>query len=238
MPTVQIAESGCRGCSLCVEICPTKVFDALDDRSLPKAARQDDCIGCTSCMYICPSRAVTVEDFEEQRPFHYMDTNAALIEKFLQAKPAAKQLTEADYAEALNDLSHRALALADSMNETVGRGLTALGRRSGNLAATHLPEMYEGKNTDEVLQKMCRRFRNCFDFTHRETGKGVEFDFSYCSVGRIVKAAGLKPGEATLCVVFHDYWAGLLGSFTGKQYTVEVTKVGPPCQFNLTERGR
>lgn len=236
MPTIQIEENGCRACNLCVEICPTKVFDS-DANEVPRAQRQKDCIGCTSCMYICPSRCLSVQDYEVQRPFHHMDANAALIERFLQRSPAARQLTEADYHEALNDLSHRAVALADSLAETVGRGQKAMGRRSGTLAATHLPEMYEAKDVDEVLKRMHRRFANCFDFDHKFSGGAIQLDFGYCTVGRIVEAAGLKTGEATLCVVFHDYWAGLLGAFTGKNYAIEVTKVGPPCQIAVSERG-
>ena len=70
MPTVHIEEAGCRDCSLCVEICPTKVFEEDAGKKLAKVVRQDDCIGCTSCVYLCPSRCLSVTDAVLQRPFH------------------------------------------------------------------------------------------------------------------------------------------------------------------------
>ena len=131
MPNITIDQSGCRACNLCVEICPTDVLemDSSQDYAIVKTV--DACIGCTSCMYLCPSRCLEVTDFDEQRPFYRIEENRELISKFLQKKPAENELTDADYTEALDDVSTRLSALAQTMVETLGRGQKALGRQSG-----------------------------------------------------------------------------------------------------------
>ncbi len=53
--------SWCKGCNLCVQICPKKVLE-LNDRLTSYAARQDDCIGCRQCENICPDLAITVKE--------------------------------------------------------------------------------------------------------------------------------------------------------------------------------
>ena len=60
MPVVKIEDKGCRGCTLCVDICPADVFDFEDSSMLAKATREIDCIGCFSCFYICPSQCISI----------------------------------------------------------------------------------------------------------------------------------------------------------------------------------
>ena len=61
MSAVRIAihERACRGCELCVDLCPTKVFGFDQDRRLCRVEHEEDCIACLSCAYICPSHALT-----------------------------------------------------------------------------------------------------------------------------------------------------------------------------------
>jgi len=237
MPTVTIDEVGCRDCTLCVEICPTKVFEDDAGKGIAKVVRKDDCIGCTSCVYICPSRCITVKDYEEQRPFFRIEENAAIVSKFLQRMPAAKVLTEADYKEALKDVFVRVKALGDSVTETMGRGQKAVGRKAGQLAASHLPEMYEGKDLADVLAKMKHRFANSFDFDATIGGDGsITMKFPKCAFGAVVTETGDKIGEAVLCHLFHEYWAGLVGAFTSKNYNIEMVSTGNTCTMKLTVR--
>jgi NAD-dependent dihydropyrimidine dehydrogenase PreA subunit len=238
MPTITIEQSGCRACDLCVEICPTDVLEMDASNEVAKVVRADDCIGCTSCMYICPSRCLEVTDYLEQRPFHRIEENAAIISKFLQKSPATALLTEADYDEALRDISTRISALADTMAETVGRGQKALGRQAGQLAAAHLPELYESTSIEEALEKLNERFKNCFSFSPvvSDGGAKISLDFDGCALRGVVRRAGQTPGESTLCVMFHEYIAGLMGAFTKKRYQTEMVEVGEMCVMKLESR--
>ncbi len=238
MPNVVLNETGCRDCSLCVDICPTKVFDRDEGRSKALVAREADCIGCTSCQYICPSRCIQVSDVALQRPFFRIEENANLVKRLLQKQPVSSVLTEADLAEALGDVSVRLLALSESVTETMGRGQKAVGRKAGALAAEHLPEMYEGVTIEEVLSRMQRRFAGAFDFEPAVHAGGAEIvmRFPKCGMHRVVTQAGGKVGDHVLCLLFHEYWAGLVGAFTRKNFSIEMVETGASCTMKLVAR--
>jgi NAD-dependent dihydropyrimidine dehydrogenase PreA subunit len=231
--TISLVERGCRGCTLCVDICPVQVFDydAGDDRAV--VSRPQDCVGCLSCEYACPSRCITVSDVEELRPFHRIEGHAALIERFLQARTATHTLTPEDVTEAYRDVAARLHALGAAVVETMGRGIKPIGRRAGVVAATHMPEMYEEKGLDKIVSGMRREFRNSFEFTHRIEGDTVEMRLTPCALCRIVTEAGEKVGDAVLCELFHEYWAGLFTTYTGTTYRCEVPKAGDVCELRL-----
>jgi len=233
MPTLNIEEKGCRGCTLCVDICPVQVFDYAEKENLAKVARQDDCIGCLSCYYLCPSQCLTVTDIEVMRPFHRIEENVALVEKFLQEKSATKTLTKEDSQEANHDVAVPLNALAAAVTETMGRGQKAGGRKAGTRAAGHLPEMYEEKGLEDVLKRMQERFRHGFDFDYKISGQEVELTFKPCGLHALVTKAGDKLGDATLCQLFHEYWAGLIGAFCDAKYRYEVPTTGTQCTMKL-----
>lgn len=239
MAAIVIESKGCRSCSLCQEVCPTEVFDLEPTSGVALAARSADCIGCLSCEYICPSRCLTVTEIQRQRPFHRVEEDAALVARFLQRTPNTVALGAADLGEALRDVGVRLGALGASVVETMGRGYRAVGRRSGKLAAEHLPEMYEGRDLEAVLARLQRRFAGGFDFNARveENGERIEFEFEHCAIESVVTGQGQAPGEAVLCVLLHEYWAGLVGEFARRSYQVEAAAGGRVCAFRLRARG-
>ncbi len=54
-----VSESRCIQCNLCVNVCPTNVFDA-DSNAPPIIARQSDCQTCFMCELYCPVDALYV----------------------------------------------------------------------------------------------------------------------------------------------------------------------------------
>lgn len=238
MAKVAIDSTGCRACSLCVDICPTDVFTMNEASELAEVSREDDCIGCTSCMYLCPSRCLDVTEHGNQRPFFRIEQNKQLVQKFLQHKPAEQELGLEDWQEAMRDVSVRLQALGQSVTETMGRGQRAVGRKAGQLAATHLPEMYEGRSVEEVLQRMRARFQHSFDFepSVAEGGAEITFKFSSCALSALVRESGEQEGDALLCGLFHEYWAGLVGAFTDNSYKIEMKETGGQCTMVLTSR--
>jgi NAD-dependent dihydropyrimidine dehydrogenase PreA subunit len=54
-----VSAERCTGCNICVSVCPTNVFDAVED-SPPVIARQGDCQTCFMCELYCPVDALYV----------------------------------------------------------------------------------------------------------------------------------------------------------------------------------
>jgi len=61
---VIINKTWCKGCSLCVEICPKKVL-GIDDRQKAEPFEPEKCIGCRQCENICPDLAITIREAEK-----------------------------------------------------------------------------------------------------------------------------------------------------------------------------
>ena len=49
----------CKGCGICIAVCPKNVLE-LDKKDKAVAARKQDCIACQLCEQICPDLAITV----------------------------------------------------------------------------------------------------------------------------------------------------------------------------------
>lgn len=62
-----IAVDRCKGCGLCVAVCPKAVLGIDDSRVNIKGYQPasvvdgDRCIACTSCALICPDVVITIE---------------------------------------------------------------------------------------------------------------------------------------------------------------------------------
>jgi NAD-dependent dihydropyrimidine dehydrogenase PreA subunit len=54
-----VSDGRCVKCDLCVKVCPTGVFDAVEDEA-PVIARQQDCQTCFMCELYCPTDALFV----------------------------------------------------------------------------------------------------------------------------------------------------------------------------------
>ena len=67
MKRVTIREDRCKGCGLCVSVCPKHVLELskthLNSKGYHPAApvREVDCISCAMCATICPDVAIKVE---------------------------------------------------------------------------------------------------------------------------------------------------------------------------------
>jgi 2-oxoglutarate ferredoxin oxidoreductase subunit delta len=240
MPMVQIDSQGCRGCSLCVDYCPVQVFDRIENPKTShynaQVARADDCMGCFACFHLCPSQCIQVTDVEVQRPFYRVDENVVFVERFLKAGTAARMVAEADWDEAYKDIAETLISLARAVESIMGRGLKALGRRAGVVAASHFPEVYEERDLSGRLERLRRRFRYSFDFDVELAGNEVRFTFTACGLCRVVEEeAGEKVGEAVLCRLFHDFLAGLVGTYAnGTVFRHSVPEVGSTCRVILS----
>lgn len=83
MLEMRIEEKACRGCQLCLDVCPTECFSFDDARQKAVVAKIGNCIGCLSCVYICPSMAISHRNHHVVKNFYRNIEFSQRIEKFL-----------------------------------------------------------------------------------------------------------------------------------------------------------
>lgn len=67
MPKVTFINERCKGCGLCVTVCPKHIIRMSEDKLNEKGYRlaevtdMEKCIGCAFCATICPDCVIIVE---------------------------------------------------------------------------------------------------------------------------------------------------------------------------------
>ena len=61
---VLIYATWCKGCSLCVEFCPTKVLAMDEDEDHPRIVAPEKCNACHFCDTHCPDLAIVVRKLD------------------------------------------------------------------------------------------------------------------------------------------------------------------------------
>ena len=67
MSKVLFKEERCKGCKLCISVCPKKIIQINKDRLNSKGFHsaeiidQEKCIGCAFCATICPDCVIEIE---------------------------------------------------------------------------------------------------------------------------------------------------------------------------------
>ncbi|MBN1754797.1 4Fe-4S dicluster domain-containing protein [bacterium] len=70
MPRMEVYTDHCKGCELCVEICPAGVIEMSEEINKlgyhPARYKGEGCTGCGFCFYACPEPdAITVYKKED-----------------------------------------------------------------------------------------------------------------------------------------------------------------------------
>lgn len=83
MISMRVKEEACRGCELCVDVCPTKVLGFDAGRHKAVVLEPGECIGCLSCSYLCPAQALHHEGVPLVRNFYRDSAFIERTERFL-----------------------------------------------------------------------------------------------------------------------------------------------------------
>jgi 2-oxoglutarate ferredoxin oxidoreductase subunit delta len=62
---IEVDELFCKGCELCVQVCPQDVLSLDMDRLTPKGyhpvhLKAEGCTGCAICAIVCPEASLTI----------------------------------------------------------------------------------------------------------------------------------------------------------------------------------
>ncbi len=83
MLELAIHEQACRGCRICVDVCPTEALEFEEVSRLAKVRAAADCIACLSCAYACPSGAIRHAGFHAVRNFYRDLDFVGRMERFI-----------------------------------------------------------------------------------------------------------------------------------------------------------
>ncbi len=78
-----INEKACRGCEMCVDVCPTDCFVIEKETNKVLVDKLENCIACLSCAYICPSGAIVHSDYHVVGNYYRNLLFSKRMEKFL-----------------------------------------------------------------------------------------------------------------------------------------------------------
>lgn len=59
VPCIEIRQTWCKGCEICVRICPQNCL-RMDEQNVAQVATAETCIRCMLCEWLCPDLAVSV----------------------------------------------------------------------------------------------------------------------------------------------------------------------------------
>jgi ferredoxin len=83
MLEMTIHDKACRGCRLCLEVCPTECFVFDEETQKAVVSAVDNCISCLSCAFICPAGAITHKNHHVVANFYRNIYFSRCMEKFL-----------------------------------------------------------------------------------------------------------------------------------------------------------
>jgi len=71
MPKITVNTDWCKGCHICVEVCPRAVLEIEKSVFLRGfhpilVARPEDCTACRQCELLCPDLAIMVEEGQSE----------------------------------------------------------------------------------------------------------------------------------------------------------------------------
>ncbi|MCP5103779.1 MAG: ferredoxin family protein [bacterium] len=234
MAKIGIHEESCRGCELCVDECPTKVFEYDKEKNIPVVARKDDCVECLSCYYICPSTAVEIGDIEISKEL-YRDLSAReKMKKFLleQDPFAGRELAVEDYERAMKDMFVRLQAMSDVYHHIAGKSLPALGTTAGQEMARHFPSVTPVNGIEDALAVLKEELNPAWVIGYELADGGLQIKIEDCFIRESCQFSGRPLGE-NLCVLFGGYMIGYLYSRLSQRFKILNVVPGDTCTYEI-----
>jgi len=229
----RIDEDACVGCTLCVDVCPTKVFEFDEKKAKPVVKKPAECFGCLSCSEICPATAITHEGVNLSENHYYDPGAVALSEKSATAGEINFPKDAGTRTRAVGDLGIRLLSVASVFRQTLGGSLPAVGTMAGRTLATHLPRYHVPADFGEALAMVVGQLAPTWDMkTAYDGAESLRITTGTCFIRDLCRREGLELGGA-LCVLFYNYLAGYLAKLSGVRLKLEKSTPGDTCVYEM-----
>lgn len=235
MITISIDEKACVSCSLCVDICPTKVFTFDNVKDLPEVALPKECFGCLSCSEICPSDAIQHTGAPLSSCFHHDSYCTNIAGKLAVAQPASfKEIDSASgLDEAMRDISVRLLSVGAVLKDVVGAGLPSVGLMAGRSLASQLPRYRPPKNIEEAFELAKKEFAPAWELEFKHDADNITVQVKECFVRGLCLQENITLG-GELCILFFNYLSGYLGKMAKAQLKlVTADRTAQSCSYEV-----
>lgn len=234
MVRVRIDEEACVGCTLCVDECPTDVFEFDEEKRIPEVIHEKECFGCLSCSEICPATAILHEDLIHSEDHYHDEDNLLLASRLAVNVPLPHAPSDDAHREAaLNDLGIRLLSVASVFRQTLGGSLPAVGTMAGRTLATQLPRYHVPEDFGEALDMSVSQFSPAWEVETDYDGKsGLRIKVKKCFVRELCREEDIELG-GDLCVLFYNYMAGYIGSLGKARIKLVESCPGDECSYNV-----
>ena len=224
---IRIDEKSCVGCSLCADVCPTRVFEFNESKGLPEVKKAAECFGCLSCSEICPAAALDHGAVGLSESY-YHDPEALELAARLGAPPREYNVpsgSDGQLLKAKADLGIRLLSVAAVLKQTLGQSLAAIGTQAGRSLAQQLPRYQPPSSVEEALRLAAQVFAPAWrlEFTLKENQCSVRI--TDCFIRELCKSHNLDLG-GDLCTLFSGYFAGYIAKMAGVRPRLMTTERG------------
>jgi ferredoxin len=232
---IKVDTDACVGCSLCAEVCPTKVFEFNETTLAPEVKKPGECFGCLSCSEICPATALQHNNILLSESYYHDPGALALAARLGQSPRVFNTPTGDDAAVsgALSDLGIRLLSVAAVLRQTLGQSLAAIGTQAGRSLAAQLPRYQPPETLDEALKLTQETFAPAWEFQFDRQEEKLTLKVKACFVREICLKEKLSTG-GDLCVLFYGYLAGYLSKVAAIRPRLMETKRGESeCDYSI-----
>lgn len=231
---IKVDEKACVGCSLCADICPTKVFDYSESENIPQVVKPKECFGCLSCTEICPATAITHTNVNMSQTFYHDPETLALVKKLGEVVTSFNTIEKDEsLKQAEEDLGVRLLSVASVLKQTLGQSLPAVGTMSGRSLATQLPRYQQPKSLEEALEIMVNIFSGAWDIKPEVNDDMLTLTIGKCFIRDLCKKEGIALG-GDLCVLFYNYLAGYFNKISGMRPRLKNAERGDnQCVYDV-----
>lgn len=234
MIAITIDEQACVGCALCVDACPTHVFEFDEAKAVPTLGQIAECFGCLACSQECPADAISHEGVSLAKDFYHEPEALALAARVSgRAGSAPPPLDEAALKRGLEDLGVRLLSLGAVLKETLSNGLPAVGSLAGKALATQLPRYQVPASTEAALELARQQFAPAWEIQPGLNGDSLTVKLQGCFIRDLCARHHLELG-GELCVLFGAYLAGYLSKATNLRLRlVQTQRDWKGCSYEL-----
>jgi NAD-dependent dihydropyrimidine dehydrogenase PreA subunit len=231
---VRIDEKACVGCTMCVDICPTRVFESNDDESVPRVSSPGECFGCLSCSELCPATAIKHTGLLLSENYHH-DRYALQLAAKMGRPPRDLNVPddESQVNQALQDLGVRLLSVASVLKQTLGQSLPSVGTKAGMSLAAQFPRYQPITTLLEACTYLEQALAPAWDLSLAVADDQLTITVKQCYVRSLCQSEGLELG-GDICTLFYNYLAGYFSKLGKKRPRLVASTPGDSqCTYSV-----